>query len=104
MYDLIYAERKDWYDETISLIKNKFPDAEIKDGSDDFHTYRYSVEIDDQKRDDFYAFIISEGMIDLSLYLQTIAISKDEENGKELIRLIEHAKETYPEKLKKVSA
>ena len=56
MYDLIYA------DSTVeSIIKKKYPQAQIKDASDYIHTERFECEIPDVTEDEFYPFALIEG-------------------------------------------
>lgn len=60
MNALIYAGK-----DIENIIKNKFPVATFQDASDEIHTERFEVEIqeddNDKTRDDFYVFALKEG-------------------------------------------
>jgi len=61
-YDLIYGNS-----EVENLILKKYPQAKIKDASDDIHTERFECEIADIDDDTFYPFAIKEGFARLCL-------------------------------------
>ena len=58
MYQLVYAGRK-----VEELIKARYPEAKIKDASDEIHTERFECEVDIDQ-DEFYIWAILEGYAD----------------------------------------
>jgi hypothetical protein len=57
--ELVYAGK-----DVETLIKQKWPNAVVKDASDMVHEERFDLEISDITEDDFYPFAISEGFAD----------------------------------------
>lgn len=55
-YDLVYAG-----DEVLALVKKQYPQAKTKDASDDIHTERFELQIEDVEPKDFYIFAMKEG-------------------------------------------
>lgn len=93
-YDLIYAGG-----EVEGLIRNKYPNVQIKDASDFIHTERFECEIEGVTKDEFYPFAIREGFarncLGLELTLQMVGIKgpEREEKKKDIERWIKLAKE-----------
>jgi hypothetical protein len=106
MMDLIYFGRgygdeihaKEYQEDFIKEIKENFPDVRLEDSYDEIKGYRQSVFIDDEKKDDYMAYLIGKGWIDFSLTLQIAMMDKDEQ--KDAKRWFKIAKEKYPEAFK----
>jgi len=72
MKELIYADKK-----IEKLITNKFPEAITKDATDLIHKTRFSLELPDSRKKEFYIFATENYFIDLCLGLYLI-IKNDE--------------------------
>ncbi|GAI63165.1 unnamed protein product [marine sediment metagenome] len=64
MYQLIYAGK-----DVEQAVKERYPEAKIKDASDDIHTERFECEIDVEE-DEFFVWAILEGYADACLSFQ----------------------------------
>ena len=71
MYDLIYAENHQDYKEIKETIKLEYPQAIVKDASDQIHEYRFSVVFDIGEKD-WLVFMIRNGFALRSLNFQLI--------------------------------
>ena len=76
MKDLIYAGK-----EVEKLCREKFPDAKIEDTSDYIHEERFSINLPDKQKEDFYRFAIEEGFIEVSFCFQLALRSADSETA-----------------------
>jgi hypothetical protein len=85
MYDLIYCGK-----DVEEIIKKRFPNAVIKDASDYVHDERFSIEDEDLNEDEYYPFIIKEGIGGCSFNLQLMMLQK--QNTEKLLKWIEISK------------
>lgn len=83
MYDLIYTENHKDYREIWNIIKNKYPDSLLEDGSDSIHKNRFSFEYDIEK-EIWFEFIITNGFAMLSLNFQMM-LRQEPDKVKELV-------------------
>jgi hypothetical protein len=67
------------------LIQAKYPQAKIRDASDDIHIGRFEVLIEDVSQDDFWIFAIRKGFA-MSCLAWRILMQDDAETCKKLIR------------------
>lgn len=83
--DLIYKSR---YKE---ILKKKFPQSEIREISNKFFPGKFSIKIPNINEDEYYAFIIKEGIADYSLNYLLREISKTPANLRILENLLTEA-------------
>lgn len=83
MYDLIYTENYDDYNEIKKIIQNNHFSAIIEDASDGIHTNRFSVEYK-IGYDDWFSFLIKNGFALLSLNFQ-LELRINPDNIKKLV-------------------
>ena len=91
MNDLIYCNSQEDYDEIKKVILDKFPTINIEDASDFVHEYRFSVNSEEVKSDDFFEFIIEKGFGILSLVIG-LMIHQDQKRLRKLIERVEKKK------------
>ena len=83
MYDLIYAENHDEHKDIKEIIEKEYQKADVKDGSDQIHKNRFSVEFDiDQE--EWFSFILKKGFALCSLNFQ-LAIKNEPDKIKSMI-------------------
>lgn len=86
MNDLIYAGH-----EVEHIIKEKYPQAEIKDASDFIHTERFELELEGIEEDEFYPFAIIKGFASdcfrVALLLESLKFKDMDKDGKNRERL-----------------
>ena len=92
-----YENGKEYQNEFISEIKEKFPLAKLTDAYDEIKGYRQQVYVPKGEKENFMAWLIAFGWFEFGLGSQIMLMSDD----KELKKYIDKAKEQYPEKLKK---
>jgi hypothetical protein len=61
MYELIYTDSRNEYEEMRSDIRSAFPGLRIEDASDFVHEFRFSVE-GDVAEDDWWPWAITKGV------------------------------------------
>ena len=88
MRELIYGNS-----ELQEIIKKKFPEAIFEDTSDDIHSGRFQVIIEDREKikDDFYIFAIREGFARNCFVLQLMARDPSKRRASEIEGWIEAA-------------
>jgi len=67
LYELIYAGR-----EVEDLIKKRYPEAKIRDASDEIHTERFECEVEADE-EEFYIWAILEGYANTSLAFELMS-------------------------------
>jgi hypothetical protein len=77
VHDVLYfGEDNELYHETQDLLKKAFPTAVLSDGSDDIHGKRLVVNIEGAHRDDYFVWMVTEGLASLSLTISLIVLDK----------------------------
>ena len=71
MIDLVYCDAPQ------GILAKRFPDAKIEDASDWLHPERFSIELNDSLKDDYFKFIIKEGYGEASIGVQIMLLDKD---------------------------
>lgn len=87
MYDLIYTENHNDYQEISKIIIEGYKQAKIEDGSDQIHENRFSVEFEIEQ-EDWFTFIITKGFAKCSLIFQLVL----QENPGRIKKLIDKLK------------
>lgn len=82
----------------ISEVKGRFPNVELKDAYDEIKGYRQEVYLEEAESDNYWAWLIAHGWIELSLTGQLMLM--DESEKEKLLKFISLAKEQYPHKFK----
>ena len=87
-------------DETdfITEIKEKFPNVELKNAYDNIKGYRQEVYLEKNESDNYWAWLIAYGWLELSLTGQLMLMSKREKDR--LMKYINLAKSQYPQNFK----
>jgi hypothetical protein len=85
--------------EFISEVKDKFKDVVLKDAYDQFKGNRQEVHLSEEDKEDYHIWLIAMGWFEMSLTLQLIMLDVDKRE--ECLKLIELAKENYPNSFKK---
>jgi len=75
-------------------VNLEFKNVKLKDSYDQIKGYRQEVILSDDLRDTYLSWIIAEGWHSMSLTMQLLMIDKRQK--KECLRLINLAKENYP--------
>lgn len=109
IYDLEYADLVYFGDDLDSSelehkfqkeLTKRFPEAKFNDAYDNIKGYRQEVYLKEEDvEDNYYAWIIGNGYLNLSLCLQIM--SMQEEKKERFKNLIEKAKKEYPKNFKK---
>lgn len=85
MTDLIYCEKINIYDDVKKDLKNRFNGCVIKDASDDIHEYRFSINLEDDKRKEYLQFMLKEGLANMSLTVQIALMDNNKNTNKNII-------------------
>ena len=102
--DLMYfgyewdSESRNNQNDFISEIKSRFPNVELKDAYDSIKGYRQEVYLEENESDNYWAWIIAHGWLELSLTGQLMLMN--EENKEELLKYLDLAKTQYPQNFK----
>ena len=105
MYDLVYfgydwdGDSQKYEQEFMEEIKKVFPDVQLENAYDSIKGYRRGVTLDEDQKDNYLCWIIANGWHTFSLTTSIMGMDKDQKN--EFIRLINRAKELYPDNFKK---
>jgi hypothetical protein len=104
MMDLVYFGYA-WEDDSPKLEKEfkelivaAFPNVKLKDAFDEIKGYRQEVWLPDEKKDDYYSWIIADGWAGMSLTLLSMSMDKSQKD--ELQRILELSKSQYSDKFK----
>jgi aspartokinase len=104
MTDLVYfgyVWDDDSYSNQVEFMKEvetKFANVEFSEAYDSIKGYRKEVILKDEQKDDYYAWIMAHGWHWSSLTVSLMLMDKGQKEEAE--RLIDLAKETYPENFK----
>ena len=102
--DLMYfgyewdADSKKNETDFIKEIKDKFPNVELKDAFDSIKGYRQEVYLEETENDNYWAWLIAFGWLELSLTGQLMLMDKDQKE--KLHKYINLAKSQYPQNFK----
>lgn len=105
--DLMYfgyewdADSKKNETDFIAEIKAKFPNVELKNAYDSVKGYRQEVYLEEAESDNYWAWLIAHGRLELSLTGQLMLMDKDQKE--ELHNYINLAKIQYPQNFKSES-
>ena len=99
MYDLIYTENHNDYNEIWGIIKKEYPESIIEDGSDQIHENRFSVEFE-LDQESWFGFIIKNGFAMLSLNFQVMLRTEPDKIKKMVDRYVKE-KESQAQQLEK---
>lgn len=77
----------------IKEIKERFPNVELKDAYDNIKGYRQEVYLDEAENDNYWAWLIAFGWLELSLTGQLMCMDKEEDKINKYLVL---AKSQYP--------
>jgi hypothetical protein len=100
-YDYYGEESKEsigYQNEFMKDIKERFPDVKFKDAYDQIKGFRQEVILPEEKKEDYYSWIIAFGWLEFSLSMQLLSMSTDKRD--ELMSLIDKAKKEYPQNFK----
>lgn len=86
MYELIYMEDREEYDDVRSAVEEAFPAATIRDASDDVHQFRIAVEADTDS-DDFLRWAIGAGCFLCTLGGQ-LMLHQDPDKARRLLKQV----------------
>lgn len=104
MYDLVYfgyePESPLSEAEFISEIQEAFPTVVLKDAYDYIKGNRREVELPEERRGDYYAWLVAFKWLEFSLTGQLLMMSKDLSDREKLKSYIDLSKEQYPQKFK----
>ena len=84
MYDLLYCGEHE--QEIRAMVEKEFPDATIKNASDDIHRGRFSIEMDCND-DDWMLFVMRHGIHEISFEWQVLKMD-DPDRLKPLIKQV----------------
>jgi hypothetical protein len=98
MTDLMYCGEVEVYTRAIDLLKKKFPDISIRDGSDDVHQYRFETNLPEDQTEKYFKFLLEN---QLSVYSLTFRLALMNSGGhatliQHLIAEYNHAKIQSP--------
>jgi len=79
----------------ISAIKEKFQNVQLKDAYDSIKGYRREVYLEESESDNYWAWLIAFGWIELSLTGQLMLMDKGQKDI--IIKYINLAKSQYPQ-------
>jgi len=79
-------------------IISSFPEVEMSDAYDPIKGYRQEVYFPEEKRDDYYCWLIGRGWFKMSFNLQLMMIDKDKKE--DFKKLFDLTKQKYPEAFK----
>jgi hypothetical protein len=104
MMDVVYFGYA-WEDDSPKLEKEfkelivaAFPNVKLKNAFDEIKGYRQEVWLPDEKKDDYYAWVIADGWAQMSLTLLSMSMDKTQKD--KLQRILELAKFQYSDKFK----
>jgi len=83
----------------IAEIKAKFPNVELKNAYDSIKGYRQEVYLEETKSDNYWAWLIAYGWLELSLKGQLMLMDKGQSD--KLSKYIDLAQIQYPQNFKK---
>src|SRR3990170_493133 len=99
MEELVYAGS-----DVERIIKKKYPEAVIKDASDEAHIERFELEIPNIVDDEFYPFAISGGFaldcLGFQITLQSLGFPEYKDNKEKIARWIKASKEPINDQVK----
>jgi len=94
-YELTSANHERDFKEEIT---HSFPEVEMKNAYDQIKGYRQEVYLPEEKRDDYYCWLIGKGWFEMSMSLQLMRLDKDKRE--DFKRLFDLTKQKYPEAFK----
>jgi hypothetical protein len=89
-YDLIYGPWSAQF-----LFREKWPHAKIEDARDLIHDERFEVNAPDVPDDDFFPFVIGQGLGSTSMTIQ-LAVMQDDESRDRVRKWLAIAEIEYP--------
>lgn len=84
--------------EFMNDLKEMFPEVEFKDAYDQIKGFRQEVILPEEKKEDYYSWLIAFGWLEFSLSMQLFSMDPDKKE--EFISLINKAKMEYPQNFK----
>ncbi|MEM7087917.1 MAG: hypothetical protein AAF489_17175 [Bacteroidota bacterium] len=100
--DLVYfgyeSDSRALEQEFIKTVSDKFPKASLTDAYDSIKGHRQRVDMPKEMEDDYLSWILGHGWHECSLTMQMLFLAPRKE--RELLRLIDLARNTYPENFK----
>ena len=87
----------------IAEITEKFPNVKLVDAYDGIKGYRQEVFLDDAETDNYWAWLIGNGWLELSLTGQLMMYSPEQVQKDMLKRYMDLAKSQYPQNFKSTS-
>lgn len=100
-YDHYRDEAKEsigYQEEFMNDLKERFPEVEFKDAYDQIKGFRQEVILPEEKKQDYYSWVIAFGWLEFSLTMQLFSMDPDKKD--EFISLINKAKSEYPQNFK----
>jgi len=102
MIDVIYFDRNDdsekLQEEFISEVKDKFENVRLIDAYDPIKGYRQEVHLPKEEKESYQIWLFGSGWHSCSFMMKLKEMNKEEHE--EIYRLIDLAKEKYPECVK----
>lgn len=92
--DLMYIGERAPYNQAIEEIKQVFPAAICKDGSDYIHEYRFSVDIAAVSQRDWMLWLLRNGWFECSLNYQLYAMGTPDLIKPLILQVIDERKAT----------
>lgn len=107
--DLLYfgyesdKESKGFQADFITNIKQKFENVELRNAYDGIKGYRQEIFLREDQNDDYHAWLIGDGWLEMSMTMQLIMMSsgREPEQKAKLDKYIALAKQQYPQSFKK---
>jgi hypothetical protein len=98
--DLLYFgyeyenDSKKFQSEFMQEAKEKFETIEFRNAYDSIKGYRQEVYLEDSNRENFFAWVIAHGWIDMSLTMQLVMMQPEEKPT--FMKYFDLAKQQYP--------
>lgn len=86
IYDLLYCGEH--REEIEAIVRESFPEAEVKDASDEIHRGRFSVQME-YEDDDWMLWVMRKGLHDLSFHWNIMKMQNPERLKPLLMQVIE---------------